>query len=170
MISILEIFCIWLVCATLIKKKHNWKSNLVSTGVIIGTCLFAMSIITNKVALGNFSKGIPLCTRGENSFCIHYAACVIYITGKLVWRYHTNDNRHSYPNSKQIAYYIIHSIPIILIYFGLINNWNLQIQFAADLFLLLIISVDSKVGQMKKTPKDNRPYSWKKKILFTKNL
>ena len=136
--------CFWLICVSFFNKLDCWKENLWATIKFIVPSMIVIYRITRYIGFENFLNGRSLCV-GKSfdtyGYCIHFAPIVVYITGQILWYFETfpKNNQSLIPPIDNILIYFYHSIVIIGLIFGFIQNWTLKLQLSIDLVLIIAI-------------------------------
>jgi hypothetical protein len=145
MISILEIFCIWIVLFGFLKNIKNWKRNIVHIVIFSWLSVNTLKKLSRNIGFDNFKQGVPLCTIkniNNDIICLNYAAMLVFLTGQILWSYYAFPNTYTrLPTTKASLFYTIHCLPIFMIFFGFLHNWTLNVQLAVDITLLYASSL-----------------------------
>ena len=142
MLGSFEIFGLWLVVFSFIKNNKNWKVNLLTTCLSSMMMMKFFQTIDNYQSLEEFIDGAPMCTKKilrDRNVCLYYDAVFTYFIGQILWVYHALPTVASLENvtDKSLFYYGFHSMPIVAMLVGCLDNWTFNIQIKIDLILII---------------------------------
>jgi hypothetical protein len=143
MLSLFEIFGTCLVTFSFIKNSKNWIENVFITSLYFTLVHIFLHTVDKYHSLEGFISGEPICSSkfmNDITVCIHYDALFTYLIGQILWCYYAmpkfRQNRNT--RTKLWFYYFFHSIPLIAMLGGFVNNWNFYIQVKTDLILIIV--------------------------------
>lgn len=148
MFTLFKFLCISLVTYSFIKNSNNWIENIFITTVFVLPFWKFLYTVDKYQSVEGFIAGNPLCSNSilnNTNVCIHYDALFVYLIGQILWGYYAMPifSNFGYTNFKAWFYYVLHSLPLIAILCGYVNDWNFYIQLITDINLIIIAIIEN---------------------------